>query len=158
MHPLNNSASDIILFVSLPPRMYEIINCSIATTSFVALVICLRYLYIEYRRLRGGARFVDAVTALLELRLAVGLTVFLCGEFPRMTWVWLARWLANTGHMTAWMSTKPWVFVPVIASALSVLGMACVVRALTPRVWGAHGYTLAIGSALAAVAITQVFR
>lgn len=150
----------IILFHALPPLLYEVLNCAIASTCVVALVIVLRYMtaaYFQFRRAGILSRW-ESFTALRTLRLALGFMIFLTGETPRMTWVWLARYLANTDRDAAWMGTTPWVFVPIVGSVLSVLGMACIVRALVPVVWGRFGYWISLGTASAAVIGTQVFR
>ena len=133
---------------ALPPLLYEVINCAIASTSAVALVICLRYLATEYRNIQG----------LLRLRLAVAFTVFLFGETTRMSWVWLVRYLANTGHDTYWMGSLPWTVIPVAGSLVSIFGMACVVRALTPAAWGKWGYVMSLGAAVVAISLTQLIR
>lgn len=138
----------MILYTALPGELYEILNCAIAATSIVALVICMRYLATEYHNIIG----------LLRLKLAIGFTVFLWGETARMTWVWLARYIANTHHDPSWMGTTPWVLIPIIGSAVSVLGMACIVKTLTPNAWGKWGYVGAIGAAALAVAVTQIVR
>lgn len=138
----------MILYTALPPELYEILNCAIATTSAIALVICVRYLATEYQNIKG----------LLRLKLAIGFTVFLCGETARMTWVWLARYIANTHHDPAWMGAIPWLLIPIIGSAVSVFGMACIVKTLTPEAWGKWGYVGAIGAAAFAVAVTQIVR
>lgn len=150
----------MILFDALPPRLYEIISCSIAATSLVALVICVRYLFTEYRFVLNSfsGDWRQAFTAMWQFRLALGFTVFLFGESPRMTWVWLARYLTNIGVSQAWMGTLPWLLVPIVASAVSVIGILCIVRALVPRAWGRFGYIGSILTALAAVTATQIFR
>lgn len=136
------------LIGALPPRLYEIINCGIATTCTVALAICVRYLATEYRNIQG----------LLRLKLAVGFTVFLIGESIRMGWVWLARYLANTAHDPSWMGHAPAVFLPIAASIVSIIGMACVIRALAPQAWGRVGYAVALASAALAIVATQFAR
>lgn len=157
-----DTGTSVVLLPSLaalPPRLYEILNCAIMTTSFVALCICLRYLVSEYLLLRAAGNTVwRSVGAMWEFKLAIAFTIMLSGEFPRMAWVWLARYLGNRHDPTAWMATEPWVLVPIIASLTSCLGLACVVRALTPRAWGEYGYVLAIGSATCTVVLTQLLR
>lgn len=136
------------VYDALPSELYEILNCAIATTCAMALVICLRYLVVEFVHTR----------TLFRYKLALGFTVFLFGEAPRMTWVWLARFLSNTHHDSAWMGELPWVLVPIVGSAVSVAGMALIIRALAPEVWGRWGYLGALGLATAAVIGTQIFR
>lgn len=133
---------------ALPNDLYEILNCAIAATAAVALTICLRYLATEFHNIRG----------LMRLRLALGLTVFLFGETSRMTWVWLARYLANVHGDPAWMGRTPWVLVPIAGSALCVLGLAWLVRALSPAAWGRWGYVVALSAAALAVVGTQLVR
>lgn len=143
---------------ALPPRLYEILNSAIAATAFVALVICIRYLFIAYLQLRLALSPLEALRELRKFRLAIGFTILLSGEMPRMTWVWLARYLENTGRPMQWMGHAPWVLIAIVTSGVTVLGMACVVRALVPEVWGKFGYWVAIGSAVIAVVLTQIFR
>lgn len=150
----------------LPPELYEIINAALGAVSWVALAICVRYLATAYVHLRNvptglpepPLSRLEAFYELRKLRLAIGLTVFLTGEAPRMTWLWWARYAANTGHDASWMAEWPYVTIPILASAQSVFGMGCVVRALTPLAWGRWGYVLAIGAAAWAVAVTQIVR
>lgn len=136
------------VYDALPSELYEVLNCAIATTCAVALAICVRYLVIEFVQTR----------ALFRYKLAIGFTVFLLGETPRMTWVWLARFLANTHRDPSWMGTMPWLLIPIVGSAMCVAGMACIIKTLTPDVWGKWGYAGAVGLAAAAVILTQVFR
>lgn len=133
---------------ALPGHLYEILNCAISAICFVALTICIRYLIIEYRE----------TGQFLRLRLAVGLTVFFSGESPRTAWVWYARFQTNTGHNANWMGDWPYVLIPIAGSLLAVIGMACIVRALTPAAWGPRGYLAALGFALCCVIATQLLR
>lgn len=138
----------MILMEALPPELYEILNCAIATISFVAWLICARYLYTEYNSIRG----------LLRLKLAFGFTVFLTGETIRMVWVWLARFLTNTNHDASWMGSVQWVWVPVIGSLTTIAGLACIVRALIPEAWGRWGYAGSLGAVILALLATRLFR
>jgi hypothetical protein len=141
----------MILYKALPPELYEILNCAIAITSLIAWMICLRYLLSEYLKERN-------LLGILRLRLAIAMTVFLTGEWPRMAWLWIARYWGNTGRHIDWMGDVPWVFIPAIASTISVLGLACIVRAITPEAWGKWGYVVVLGTATLTVLLTQVFR
>lgn len=152
--------TEIVLFHALPPLLYEVLNCATATIYYVALIITLRYMttgYLHFRLVGNLSRW-DAFKTLRTLKFALGFLIFLLGECPSVTWVWLARFLANTGRNAVWMGQVPWVFVPVAGSAISVFGMACIVRALVPEVWGRFGYWVSLGTATAAVVVTQVFR
>jgi hypothetical protein len=133
---------------ALPPELYEVINAGLAACDFVAWVICLRYLLTEYL----------AGQHLRTYKLAIGFTVFLTGEWPRMTWAWLARDLTNSGHDPTWMGTLPWVFVPVGFSLICILGMSCIVKSLVPYVWGRWGYALSFGAAVLAIAASVLLR
>lgn len=154
----------MILFHTLPPLLYEVLNCAIASTCFVALVIVVRYIATAYFHFRHEGLLPrplsrwESFRALRTLKLAIGFLIFLSGEVPRMSWVWLARFLANTDRPSTWMGETPWVFVPVVASTLSVLGMACIVRALAPEAWGRFGYWMSLGTAAVTVIGTQIFR
>lgn len=141
----------MFLYTALPSELYEVLNCAIAAISFVAWCICLRYLTTQYLAVRS-------ISGLLRLKLAIGLTVLLTGEWPRMAWVWLARYINNTAGEPGWMGTIPWVFIPIVSSAASVAGLACIVRAITPEAWGRWGYIVALTTAALAVIVSQVFR
>lgn len=145
---------------SLPPRLYEILNCGIATSAWLAWMITARYLVtalVEARRL--GAGWGASFRTIYAYRLAVGFLIFLSGECPRMTWVWLARYVENIhGPPLRWMSSYPGLMVPVLASGLTVLGLACIVRALIPMVWGRYAYRVTLGTVISIVVLTQVFR
>lgn len=150
----------MVLFEALPPRLYEIINCAIASTSLMALIICVRYLVSEYLWFKHKVQMTsrDALAEVIQYRVAIGFTVLMSGEFPRMTWVWLARYLMNTDQDAVWMGTFPWVMLPVVASMVSIIGMACILRGLTPRVWGRWGYCGCLLAPVIPIALTQFFR
>lgn len=153
-------------FTPLPPLLYEIINCALFTGSTMWLVICIRYLasaYVKLRKIPEGALIPvmtqwEALNELYKLRVAIGLTIFLCGESPRMGYLWVVRYLQNTGHDVAWLSQGWWIFVPVIASTISVIGCACSVRAIIPEAWGRHAYVGTLALVICAVVATQVIR
>lgn len=144
----------------LPPRLYEILNVSIVTSAFVTWVITLRYLItalVDARR--SGAEWFNAFRTLFSYKLAVGFLIFLSGEWPRMAWVWFARYVENTrGAPFAAMSSFPLLLIPVIGSVLTVLGLACIVRALIPTVWGRYAYRVTLTAVVCIVALTQIVR
>lgn len=142
----------------LPPELYEVLNCALATSDFVTLGICIRYLMTAYFQFRKALTPWQSLRAMRTLRLSIGFTVFLIGETPRMGYLWFVRYLANTGHDATWLSKGWWIFLPVAASAVAVFGMACVVRALIPEVWGRYGYVGTIAISVVAVIGTQLFR
>lgn len=137
-----------MLLEALPPELHELLNAGVAATSLVLLFISARYLLTEYETIRG----------LMRLKLAVAFTVMMAGLAPEMIWLWLARFLANINADVIWMGKPPWVFVPVISTAVLIAGMACAVRALTPEVWGRWGYVSSIGAAVAAASATLLAR
>lgn len=149
----------MILFEALPPRLYEIINVAIATSSLVALVICLRYLLAEYLGfVRIYLSWRDALVQMFQFRLAIGFTILLSGETVRMGWVWFARYCVNTHRDAAWMSHVPWVIIPVASSLTTIIGFACVTRALVPRAWGRWGYALCLSAPCVVIVLTQMVR
>lgn len=156
----------MLWFTPLPPILYEIINCALFAGATTWLVICLRYLataYRQLRRIRQGEfaprlSRLEAFVSLHNYRVAIGLMIFLCGESPRMGYLWLVRYLGNTGHDVAWLSQGAWILVPVFSSTLSIVGCACSVRAIIPRVWGRYAYFGTLLIVLGAVVATQVFR
>jgi hypothetical protein len=156
----------MLWFTPLPPLLYEVINCALFAGATSWLIICIRYLvtaYCQLRRIRPGEYAPrlsrsEAFAALHNYRVAIGLMIFLFGESPRMGYLWLVRYLGNTGHDVAWLSQGGWIFVPVLASALSIVGCACSVRAIIPRVWGRYGYCGTLLIVIAAVVATQIFR
>lgn len=157
----------MMYFTPLPPVLYEIINCALFTSATVVLILCGRYLLTAYFQMRKSAgvgvsvpslsRF-EAFYELRKLRLAVGLTVFMLGESPRMGYLWLSRYMQNTGHDIAWLSQGFWILVPIIGSATAVCGLACLARAIVPAVWGRFGYFGTLMIATAAVVATQIIR
>lgn len=148
------------LYTALPPELFEIIDCTIAVTAFIAWILCVRYLATQVVRAHKDKdkSIAYVFRAVVKLRLAVAMLVCLTGEWPRVTWLWLARYLTNTGEDAAWMATVPWVFVPIVFSAISAVGFACVVRAITPEAWGRYGNTISLGIAAVVVLLTQYFR
>lgn len=157
--------ADLIIAWALPPRLFEILYCSVASSSAVALAMSLRYLIVYLivnRRLQmevlGSVDLGYMLRGFLHLRLAIGFTVFLMGFTPLITWVWVARYCADIGVDVAWMGTKWWPLIPISGGLLAVWGLACVVRALAPDRWGMTGYFWALATAGFMVAITQIVR
>lgn len=150
----------MLYFTPLPPELYEVLNCAIFAGSSVLLILCIRYLaaaYAGFRRAGFMSRW-ECFVALRTLKLAVGLTVLLSGVVPRMGYLWLSRYLANTGYNVEWMSHGWMIYIPIIGSALDVLGCACTARAIIPEVWGRFGYFGTLAVAAGAVVLTQVLR
>jgi hypothetical protein len=146
---------------AIPPVLFELINCGLSAAAGIALLICLRYLaimhWIEWQRADVG--FFRAIYNLSSYRLAVGFTIFLIGEWPRVTWLWWARYTINHDVMDAsFMGQMPWAMLPVVFGVVSIIGKACIIRALIPMAWGQYAYVAVCGGALAVVIASQFIR
>lgn len=144
----------------LPPELYEILNCGLAVAAFMVWAETAFYLLTRFRRAIyvDGLSFSQAIVRMVHLRLALGTFVFLSGEWPRMTWLWLARYIKNTDHDPSWMAGAPWVYIPIISSATAILGLACFARAIVPEAWGRVGYWATIFGPAIGIALTQIIR
>lgn len=153
----------MIWYTPLSPELYETLNCGLMVSDIITLVICVRYLMTAYTHFvdpYGTSRMGrwEAFKALRQLRLGVGMTVFLFGETPRMTYLWLVRYLTNTGNDASWMSQGVWVYIPIVSSTIAVFGMACIARALVPLVWGRFSYLAPISITVLAIVATRLIR
>ena len=146
---LSVETSERLFKIEIIKELFEIINAAQAAGALVLLLLCVRYLWTEYDNTFRG---------LLRSKLAFGFTVFLSGEVPLLVWQWVTRYRINTGRGADLMSDAPWGYMPLVFGLLSVIGMACIARAIVPMVWGSWGYAAVILVAAAAVVVTQVIR
>lgn len=143
----------------LPPELYEIINCGLATAAFIVWIETAFYLLTRLRSFMAeGDTLLQVIISLMTLRLALGTFVFLSGEWPRMTWLWVARYIKNTGHDPSWMAGAPWVYIPIVASTIAIIGLACFARAIVPQSWGRIGYWFTLLTPVVVIILTQVIR
>ena len=150
---------------SLPPLLYEVINSILWTLGASALVIFLRYLYINFRSYLDAVRPVPEGSRLRALALvrlwplrgfatfsfrlrdqaAISIAVMLFGEVITRGWTWCARYLMDTsGYVNNWSWEMPWILVPILGSAVEAAGILCMIRVFTPDSWGSRGWIVCV--------------
>lgn len=143
----------------MPLPIYEIVTCALSVSSGVALLICIRYLATEFAMARRdwSITTLEAFRNVARFRLAIGFTVFLIGLWPIATVFWLALYVIHRGgDGGTWAVTMPYALMPPFFGAIAIVGMACIVRALIPSVWGRCGYVLICGMSAIVVLASQL--
>jgi hypothetical protein len=125
---------------SVPAQLFEHINALLTFLSLELLFICARYFVIEYRE-HGFDR------QRMHAAIAVGVMMF--GNTLLRGWVWWLRHLQNRGMDSTHMVDMPLGLVPLIGTAVQVVGLLLMIRALAPDACGNRGWVVSGVLALA---------
>lgn len=120
------------------PWVYELGNSWLSTLALCVVIILVRFFATEVHK--EGVR---ATYARQRVKFALSICAVLAGEAGYRAWTWWGRLCANTDQQCSWMAGLFWPVVPGGSIALQVVGLLCMIRVLSPGVWGKHAWKFA---------------
>jgi len=122
----------------LPPLLYEFLNSLVSSLAVPVVLILLRFFYVEF--LNNDMRL---LRTRMRVRLGLGICALVAGEGIWRGWTWYGRLCENTKTDCTWMTWPSFAYSPSLWASLEAIGMLCLIKVLSPDVWGRRAWIIA---------------